>query len=240
VNPLSDRQLVALREYQAMLKAEPRFFAPRAARPLVTSADQMEEYAARSGAVLGVVAQTPYFLLLNDLVRSRAAAGSDGLHAYLRIISKATLVHGANAVVLATLPKDDPQHPGAIILVEQERHALGTVELELPRGFGEPGLDGAALALRELREETGYVGSIATRLGVTNTDSGLTDSQVAFYHVEVESRGAAMPEQEEALGNVRLLSEANLWQAIMSGHVRDGFTLQALALFGRRALAGGV
>lgn len=234
MNQLTERQSVALREYQELLATEPRLFQARAARPLVTAAEQMAEYAAEHGQILGVLARTRYLLLLNDLVRSHTG-GSETLHPYLRIVSKASLEQGVNAVVLATLPKNDLHHPGAIVLVEQERHALGTAELELPRGFGEPGLDGATMALRELREETGYVGSTATRLGATNTDSGLTDSQVAFYHVEVQSRSSATPEQGEAISNVRLLSESQLWEAIISGQVRDGFTLQALALFSRRA-----
>ena len=232
---LEARQRQALLDYQRLLAAEPQLFEGRAARPLVTDAEQMADYAAAQAIVLGVLVRTPYFLVVNDLVRSRTAHG-DHLHPYVRIISKARLERGTNVVVLATLPADDPQHPNAIVLVEQERHALGQVELELPRGFAEPGVDGSENALRELRDETGYLGSKVTHLGTTNTDSGLTDAQVAFYHVAVQGRALATPEPSEAIRSVKLLTEPNLWHALTSGAIRDGFTLQALALFARRKL----
>jgi len=53
-----------------------------------------------------------------------------------------------------------------LVMVEQYRHGSNTVELEIPGGMMDPGeTDPVATAVRELREETGYEGENARRLG---------------------------------------------------------------------------
>lgn len=53
-----------------------------------------------------------------------------------------------------------------LVMVEQYRHGSATVELEIPGGMMDPHeTDPVATAVRELREETGYVGEKARLLG---------------------------------------------------------------------------
>ena len=53
-----------------------------------------------------------------------------------------------------------------LVLVEQFRHGVAAVELEVPGGIMDPGeTDAVAAGLRELREETGYAGETARLLG---------------------------------------------------------------------------
>jgi ADP-ribose pyrophosphatase len=53
-----------------------------------------------------------------------------------------------------------------IVMVEQYRHGSNTVELEIPGGMMDKSeADPVATAVRELREETGYVGARARVLG---------------------------------------------------------------------------
>ena len=53
-----------------------------------------------------------------------------------------------------------------MVLVEQYRHGSDTVELEIPGGVMDPGeIDPVATAVRELREETGFVGENPRILG---------------------------------------------------------------------------
>jgi 8-oxo-dGTP pyrophosphatase MutT (NUDIX family) len=53
-----------------------------------------------------------------------------------------------------------------LVMIEQFRHGSNTVELEIPGGMMDPGdTDPVAAGVRELREETGYVGENARLLG---------------------------------------------------------------------------
>lgn len=53
-----------------------------------------------------------------------------------------------------------------LVMIEQFRHGSNTVELEIPGGMMDPHeTDPVAAAVRELREETGYVGVNARVLG---------------------------------------------------------------------------
>jgi len=55
---------------------------------------------------------------------------------------------------------------GKIVMVEQYRHGSDTIELEIPGGMMDPGeVDPVATGVRELREETGYVGKNARLIG---------------------------------------------------------------------------
>jgi hypothetical protein len=179
--------------------------------------------------VLGVAAETPYFLFVSDLVQP-ANGGSP--YVYSRLIHCGQLEGGTNIAVLATIADPALGQLDDIVVVEQERHATGQMETAIPRGFGTPGQNGFALALSELKEETGYVGSDAVFLGETVIDSGAGDARVSFYHVRVCARVASMPEPGEAIWNVKLISRAALWEAICSREVTDSFTVQALALAG--------
>jgi ADP-ribose pyrophosphatase len=192
---------------------------------------QLEAYASENGVTLGIAAATPYAYFVVDLVESTRAEGGNLVHPYFRVIYRRQLDGAINVVVLATIADRSLGRMGDIVLVEQERHATGTVEMELPRGFGEVGMSGAQDALRELEEETGFIGSEARLLGKTFTDSGLTDAEIQFFHVAVVARRPANPEVEEAILGPRLMSTEELLREIARGSIRDGFTVQALALF---------
>ncbi|MES9855982.1 MAG: NUDIX hydrolase [Sedimenticola sp.] len=233
---LSVHQIEALDAYETLMITLPSLFTGRYARPIVRDRNVLDEYAAENGEVLGVASKTPYVLFIIDLVESRTLAGDIRRHPYLRIVSCAQLEGGVNVVILATIENPSLGEKGNIVLLEQERHAVGTKEVELPRGFGERGLSGELNALRELKEETGYVGDKAFHLGTICTDSGLTDSTVSFYHVPVTSRTELRPEMEEAISQVYLLSLDEVWNAIQLKRIRDGFTLQAVALYQKQVI----
>lgn len=228
---LTEHQIEALDAYEALMKAHPALFVGRPARPIVRDREALARYASDHGVVLGLAADTPFALFINDLVESRLAQGGAWRHPYLRVVARKQLDGGVNVVVLATIANASLGPPGAVVLVDQERHATGGRETALPRGFGEPGLSGEANALRELREETGYVGERATLLGTTETDSGMTDARVSFYHVAVVDDGHATPETTESIAGARLATPSELRQQILAGDIRDGFTLQAVGLY---------
>lgn len=227
---LTEQQRQALDAYMALMAAQPALFSGRRARPIVRDRDALAVFAREHGIVLGLVADTPFVWFIVDLVESPRPGGGVLRHPYLRVVSRAPLDGGTNVVVLATIDDASLGSVGDIVLVEQERHALGTVELELPRGFGTSGISGEVNALRELEEETGYIGEHARHLGTTCTDSGLTDGTASFYHVPVLRRAKQSAETEEAIVGVHLASRAEVLSRIRSGAIRDAFTVQAMTL----------
>jgi ADP-ribose pyrophosphatase len=235
---LTKHQKEALSSYYKLMVDYPDLFKLRNQRPIVRDPQILEAYAAEQNIVLGIAATTPYVHFVMDLVESKLENGTVCIHPYLRVISLGQLRGGANVVIVATIQDAALGELGDIVLLEQERHAIGSNEISLPRGFGESSLSGEENALKELREETGYIGKQAHLLGSTYTDSGLTDGKVFFYHIPVIARQSASNEIEEAIARVYLLSIDKIWNQINLGQIQDGFTLQALALYEKRQISG--
>ena len=235
---LSGHQRDALAGYCHLLESHPGLFSGRERRPIVRDPEIIASYAKKHHVVLGVVASTPYLWLINDLVQSKDPTGGILLHPYLRIIpppqTDPRLPPPVGSVVLATIPSSSAGASELIVLVEQERHSTGRLELELPRGFAEPETPAADQALAELRQETGYLGEQAHLLGTTVSDSGTSDRAVSFFHVAVTGQEAEARETSEAITRTVLLTRTELWKRIESGEVRDAFTVQALGLYEHR------
>jgi len=227
---LSDYQADALASYCQLMANYPQLFRPRKQRPIVQDPQILATYMAETGVALGVTAKTPYVYFVVDLVENGHSQGST-YTPYLRVIPLGQLHGGVNVVIVATIANDTLGNLGDLVLIEQERHATGTDEVALPRGFAEAEVSGQDNALKELAEETGYLGHAATCLGHTYTDTGLTDSQVHFYHVPVTHYDPDRRQRDEAIQRVFLASPQEVWQRIHQGQIRDGFTLQGLALY---------
>jgi ADP-ribose pyrophosphatase len=228
---LTDHQRQSLDAYEDFRIRYPKAFRGRQRRPIVLDRSRLEAYAAEHGVVLGIAATTRYAHFVIDLVESSDHQGEKFVHTYLRAVNRGQLDGGTNVAVIATIEDPSLGRTGDIVLVEQERHATGSIEAELPRGFGELGLTGEQNALTELKQETGFIGSKPRLLGTALIDSGFTDSEVSFFHVPVVAKQASAREPEEAIVRLRLASPAEIWEEITAGRIRDSFTLQALALY---------
>jgi ADP-ribose pyrophosphatase len=231
MSALTEHQKEALARYRQLMTNHPALFAPRNHRPIVQDFERLETYARDTNTVLGVSAVTPYVFFVVDLVEGRTNDGLNSHYPYLRVIPKGQLQGGINVVIIATIQNDNLGELNHLVVLEQERHATGTIEMGLPRGFGEGGLSGEENALKELREETGYQGEHAYLLGSTYTDTGLTDGKVFFYHIPVTLRDPNFSKSSEAILSVSILSPEEIWKKIRLGVIRDGFTLQAIALY---------
>jgi ADP-ribose pyrophosphatase len=77
--------------------------------------------------------------------------------------------------VVAVTPEDK------LVLVRQERHGTESFTLELPGGMVDAGETPAEAALRELREETGYSGTLAEPLGFVHPNPALQHNRCFTY-----------------------------------------------------------
>jgi ADP-ribose pyrophosphatase len=227
---LTQRQSDAIAAYERLMREFPALARPRRMRPLVLDRGRMEAYAAKENCVLGVAAETKYVWLLVDLVQSQNAQGEWHEYTYFRLVYRKQLEGAANTVIVGQVTNPAIGPSGGIVLVRQERHATGRTHWELPRGFGETGLTAEANALKELREETGYIGEAARVVGVTCTDTGAMDAEVAFVHVSVVDYREAAAEPEEVIESVRVCGWEEVLAMIRAGEIDDGFTVQAVAL----------
>jgi ADP-ribose pyrophosphatase len=131
------------------------------------------------------------------------------------------------------------EHPGAVAivavdteehiwLVRQLREATRRELLELPAGTAEPGEDPLETARRELREECGLHGGSWRELTSFWTTPGFCREFMHVFLAEGVERGAADPDEDEALEIVRWpIAEV----AERLGEIEDAKTLAGLLLF---------
>lgn len=105
------------------------------------------------------------------------------------------------------------RHPGAvgivalqdqhILMVRQYRYAVGQETLEIPAGKLDPGELPLACAERELREETGYRGTMEP-LSTFYTTPGFTDEVMYLFHARDLVWDPLTPDDDEFLGVERI------------------------------------
>ena len=85
-----------------------------------------------------------------------------------------------------------------MLLVQQFRPPMNAVTVELPAGLIDPGEGAEVAALRELKEETGYVGKAAYLSGKLAMTPGLTDEavQLCVVEVDLDAPENKMPQQD--------------------------------------------
>jgi ADP-ribose pyrophosphatase len=152
-----------------------------------------------------------------------------------------TVVHRKRAVVIAPMTSD-----GKIILIRQERLPVRAAIWEVPAGQIDDAKDPEmsviqAVALRELREETGFEldeGGELISLGDYFTSPGMTDERGYFFlarPVRSSADGHAHDESESIL-DCRAFSPEELSRMIDQNEIRDANTLGICARLAARGL----
>jgi len=115
------------------------------------------------------------------------------------------------AVVAALTPER------RIVLVRQYKHGIREVVIELPAGMIDPGETPEACAMRELAEETGYVGDPPVLLRTLITDPTGSDGRFHVYLIE-----NATPKFAQSLDTTESIVVETATIADFATMVRDG------------------
>lgn len=118
---------------------------------------------------------------------------------------------------------------GRIVMIQNERIAVGEVLWELPAGKLEPGEDPKHAASRELEEETGYRASTMDRIGEFYTSPGFADELMHVYLARDLVAHSPRLEPGEQI-TVELVEADQARKMIREGVIRDGKTIAGLLM----------
>jgi ADP-ribose pyrophosphatase len=130
------------------------------------------------------------------------------------------------------------RHPGAVLIVplfpdgrvlleRQFRYPHGREFIEVPAGKVDPGEAGLETAKRELREETGYVATDWTRIGVLHTAIAYSDEGIEMFVARGLAKREARLDAGEFLEVIDLQMETAIGM-IRDGRITDAKTVAAL------------
>ena len=125
-----------------------------------------------------------------------------------------------------------PVEGDRVMLVEQYRHPVGGRRWELPSGTFEPTVDAdpAALAARELREETGLAAGALTPLGTLEITPSTFTQHCFVYLARDLTHGVPRPDAEEADLGAAWFARSEIEAMMRDGRVTDAKSMAAYAL----------
>jgi 8-oxo-dGTP pyrophosphatase MutT (NUDIX family) len=121
-----------------------------------------------------------------------------------------------------------PTQAGSVTLIRSFRHASRTEVLEVPKGFGEEGVEPVEMARRELHEETGLVAREIRAIGRVSTDPGFVDHGIHLFLASDYIFDRPSPEPSEAIAEVVTLELSEALAAVLESPVVDAVTLLLL------------
>ena len=130
-------------------------------------------------ADIGAVFDDPYVVILRDLVEFPGGFRNG----YIRLYNRAYLEGGAAGVVML------PEMDGKLLLMHQFRHATRSWHWEIPRGFGEPGIEAEDQARAEIEEEISGEIAELTNLGLYFNNTGLEGNPIYLFLAKMSSVG---------------------------------------------------
>ncbi len=160
----------------------------------------------------GTLAETPIFRLNARRAASQQSSKA-GRYVYL------DTVDWVNVVALT-----DDDH---VVMIEQYRHGLELVTLEIPGGMVDDGEDPDAAGLRELEEETGFCGHGHERIGVVSPNPAIQNNwcHTVLVH-EAAATGAMNLDESEEIA-VRLVPLAEVDGLIQRGVIHHTMVVAA-------------
>lgn len=125
-----------------------------------------------------------------------------------------------------------PDH--RLILVNQFRFGIDGFSLEIPGGIIDDGEDPIEAGLRELREETGYVGGTARILGTVHPNPAIQSNRCHLVLVEDVKRSAELEWDADEEIEVLTAPVDDVYQWAGTGKITHSLVLDALLFFSTR------
>lgn len=136
--------------------------------------------------------------------------------------SREYVVHQGAVVIIPVLSD------GRLIFERQFRYPLGHAILELPAGKIDPGEAIEVTAIRELREETGYVASQWRHLGLVHPCVGYSSERIEVFLAQGLTREGEQQLDEGEFLDLLYLSLDEATHAVRVGEITDAKTLAGL------------
>jgi 8-oxo-dGTP pyrophosphatase MutT (NUDIX family) len=122
-----------------------------------------------------------------------------------------------------------PDH--RLVLVRQFRYGIDDFSLEIPGGIIDAGEDPVAAGVRELREESGYVGTSARLLGSVHPNPAMQDNRCHLVLVEGAQRSAELEWDENEEMEILALPVDEVYRLAQAGSITHSMVLNGLLLF---------
>jgi ADP-ribose pyrophosphatase len=121
---------------------------------------------------------------------------------------------------------------GDLVFIEQYRHGTESVTLEIAGGLVDEGESPLEAGVRELQEETGYVGGTARMLGSVEVNPAIQDNRCFTVFVDgCTATGEQKFDDHEEIA-VHLHPESAVDRLISEGHVTHSLVIAAFHLWG--------
>lgn len=120
---------------------------------------------------------------------------------------------------------------GHLVLVRQFRYGINEFSLEVPGGVMDPGEDPVTAGLRELREETGYVGTRARVLGAVHPNPAMQSNRCHLVLVEDVRREADLEWDPDEEFEILTKPVDEVFALAAAGGITHAMVLNALLLF---------
>jgi 8-oxo-dGTP pyrophosphatase MutT (NUDIX family) len=120
---------------------------------------------------------------------------------------------------------------GRLVLVRQFRYGTNDFSVEIPGGVIDAGEDPLAAGVRELQEETGYVGTGARLLGSVHPNPAMQNNRTHLVLVENARRAADLDWDPDEEFEIMTMPVAEVYQLAYRGGITHAMVLDALLLF---------
>ena len=118
-----------------------------------------------------------------------------------------------------------------VVFVEQYRHGIRDMTLEIPGGLCDEGESFLEAGCRELREETGFVGRDATYIGTVQPNPAFMNNKcttIVVYDAVQKLQQELDPTEEI---KVHLYTLEQVHEGIRSGHIQNAMVVAAFHFF---------